>query len=91
MFYEIFKLIVCIFFLAHIVACLFIWISLFCIDSLGIPEDDTWVGSYELYSSHPKDTIYSWLKRGDDWGIPYLYGVWFSIGNMVSLGSGISP
>lgn len=90
-FYEIFQLIVVIFYLAHMVACVFLWISLYCIIDLKINEEDTWAGSYQLYSSIPNDTIYRWLERGDNWGLPYLYGMWSSIGNMVTLGSDIDP
>lgn len=73
------------------VACVFLWISLYCIIDLKINEEDTWAGSYQLYSSIPNDTIYRWLERGDNWGLPYLYGMWSSIGNMVTLGSDIDP
>jgi hypothetical protein len=96
---QIFSNLLIVLFLGHLFSAIFMGISIYTIQVLKYPVDVSWVGSYNIYTNGKHmygDTIYEALTSGkgkdsSEWIVPYMYGIYWSISMIITLGSNIAP
>lgn len=83
------RLLLLILLVAHILACFFMGLSFQLRKNYNYASEDTWIDSYVVYASQGT-TVYQ-LLISDQWLEAYVYGIWWSYSNMITLGCNISP